>query len=377
MTTYPTTIDTYTHPNPNDPRSGTTSLSTFHGNLQDAVTAIETKVGANSSVDNTSFDYKLSGVTTGDKAVSKTGTETLSSKTLTAPKINIGSDVQGDMYYRDSGGLFQRLPAGANGTIISYTGGLPVVIPNPAASNGSTTALGVYQEATQAQVDAKTQVGSTGADLTVNPSTLRATKYNDGVTDTGSSTAYAIAPSPVITAYANEQEFTWKAVNTNTTTTPTLNVNSLGAKTIINPDGSALRPGQIPASGIMKTVYDGTNMQLVSANAPSKYSSGKFGSTATTIAHNLGIVPKFVRVTGTMIPDTGSSTCFCIGTYDGTNTNTVGLSFGALQSSTTNIVVIQHAAGSTTTATITFDATNLTFAFTGANGGNYLWEAFA
>lgn len=176
-TTFPTTIDSYTHPNPNDPRSGSTSLSTFHGNLQDAITALETKVGINSSSDNTSQDYKLSGVTTGDKAVSKTGTETLTNKTLTAPKINIGSDATGDMYYRDSGGLFQRLAAGADGTIISYSGGLPTAIPNPSASNASTSVKGVVQEATTAQINAGTATGSTGAILVVTPDQLLASQY--------------------------------------------------------------------------------------------------------------------------------------------------------------------------------------------------------
>ena len=103
-TSYPGAIDSYTHPQPNDPRSGGTSLSTYHSNLQDAIVALQTKVGADSSAVTSSHDYKLSGVTGTDKAVSKTGTETLTNKTLTAPKINIGSDASGDTYYRDGSG---------------------------------------------------------------------------------------------------------------------------------------------------------------------------------------------------------------------------------------------------------------------------------
>lgn len=44
-----------------------------------------TKVGADSSAVNTTHDYKLSGVTGSDKAVSKTGTETLTNKIITSP----------------------------------------------------------------------------------------------------------------------------------------------------------------------------------------------------------------------------------------------------------------------------------------------------
>ena len=61
---------------------------TVVNNMSAEIIALETKVGINNSADNTSFDYKLSGIATGDKAVSKTGTETLTNKTLTSPTIN-------------------------------------------------------------------------------------------------------------------------------------------------------------------------------------------------------------------------------------------------------------------------------------------------
>lgn len=171
-TNFPGAIDTFTHPNPNDPRSGTTSLSTEFSTVQDAISALETKVGANSSLDTTSVDFKLSGIPTTDKAVSKTGTETLSSKTLTAPKINVGGDATGDVYYRDAGGLFQRLAAGATSTILSMVSGLPSWIPNPAASNASTTVKGVVEIATAAEITAGTAIGGTGAELVVTPDQL-------------------------------------------------------------------------------------------------------------------------------------------------------------------------------------------------------------
>lgn len=68
-------------------------------------------------------------------------------------------------------------------------------------------------------------------------------------TDTGTATAYAIAPVPGVTQYNAGQVFIFKATHANTGTTPTLNVNSLGAGTITNLDGSALAIGDIPLNG--------------------------------------------------------------------------------------------------------------------------------
>ncbi len=49
-----------------------------------------------------------------DSAVVATlvGIQTLTNKTLTSPKINVGSDATGDMYYRNVSGILTRLPIG-------------------------------------------------------------------------------------------------------------------------------------------------------------------------------------------------------------------------------------------------------------------------
>lgn len=60
-----------------------------------------------------------------DGAVTLTAAQTLTNKTLTAPIINIGSDATGDIYYRDSGGQFQRLPVGSNGNVLTLASGIP------------------------------------------------------------------------------------------------------------------------------------------------------------------------------------------------------------------------------------------------------------
>jgi len=262
-TTYPTSIDTPTNPLATDGLSSVPHHSQ-HSFENDAIVALETKVGADGSAVTSTHDYKLSGVTGSDKAVSKTGIETLTQKTLTSPKINVGSDATGDMYYRDSGGAFVRLPAGTDGQIISYLSGLPTTIANPAASDASTSVKGVVEEATQAEVDAGTSGGGTSAPLFINPSNLRARLLNTGVLDTGTTNAYVITPSPAITAYATYQEFTFKAASTNTGAS-TINVSGLGTKTIKRMDGLDVKAGDIVSGRMYKIVYDGTNFELISA----------------------------------------------------------------------------------------------------------------
>lgn len=199
--TYPTTIDSPTNPSPSNPRNSP-SLAGLITDLQTAVVALETKVGANSSAVAASVDFKLSGVSTAgsDKAASLAGTENLSNKTLTAPKVNIGSDATGDIYYRDAGGLFQRLPIGAASTILSVdpTNTIPSWIPNPSASNASTSVKGVGQIATTADITAGTSLGTTGAILLVPASAVGSPGANKLV-QYNSSGQYPAADGSLIT----------------------------------------------------------------------------------------------------------------------------------------------------------------------------------
>lgn len=131
------------------------------------------------------------------------------------------------------------------------------------APNASSTVKGIVQEATQAQVLAKTAAGSTGAELYINPATLASTLTSDYKVDTGSANAYAIAPAPAITAYTVGQIFSFKAVNANTTTS-TLNVNGLGTQTIKNTKGNNLVANDIQAGQLVVVGYDGTNFIMLS-----------------------------------------------------------------------------------------------------------------
>jgi hypothetical protein len=80
---------------------------------------------------------------------------------------------------------------------------------------------------------------------------------NGTLVTAGSSNAYTLAPNRTVTAYEAGLKFTFEANHTSTSTTPTLNVSSLGAKTITNQEGDALTVGDIVSGGIYSVTYDG------------------------------------------------------------------------------------------------------------------------
>ena len=112
---------------------------THHTNEDDTIEALQDKVGADGSAVTTSHDYKLGEVTGSDKAVGKTATQTLTNKTLTSPKINVGSDATGDLLYRDSGGSLVRLAIGVAGQILQVVAGVPSWVTNPTIANTPTS----------------------------------------------------------------------------------------------------------------------------------------------------------------------------------------------------------------------------------------------
>lgn len=91
--------------------------------------------------------------------------------------------------------------------------------------------------------------------------------------DAGSNDTYVITLSPAPSAYATGQVFHFKA-NTANTGACTLNVNSLGAKTIKKNNDQDLADNDIEAGQIVSVVYDGTNFQMQSQVANSSSSGG-------------------------------------------------------------------------------------------------------
>lgn len=266
---FPTTLDSFANPVGTDLLENANNALDHdrqHSDANDAIEALEAKVGINGSAVTSTHDYKLSSIPDGQKALSSgTSTQSITGLTLVNPIFTLGSDATGDMFYRNSGGAIARLPIGTAGQIIqTSSGGIPEWISNPAAADASTTTKGVVELNTQSEFDAGTSTGGTGAKLVVTPDTVRARMVNSYVADTGSANTYAIAPSPSITSYSAGQEFTFKVSNANTSSS-TLNVNSLGAKNIYKFGSETLASGDLPANSIQTVVYDGTQFQLIGA----------------------------------------------------------------------------------------------------------------
>lgn len=78
---------------------------------------------------------------------------------------------------------------------------------------------------------------------------------------TGTDT-YTATLSPAPTAYVTGQTFRVKIPNSNTVTSPTINFNGLGAKTIVGTGSMALPIGLLIPNGDYTFAYDGTNFVL-------------------------------------------------------------------------------------------------------------------
>ena len=75
-------------------------------------------------------------------------------------------------------------------------------------------------------------------------------------TTTGSSNAYVLAAARVVTAYAAGDSYMIKANHTCTSAGSTLNIDSVGAKSIVTPAGAALGAGDITSGGIYIVAYE-------------------------------------------------------------------------------------------------------------------------
>lgn len=100
------------------------------------------------------------------------------------------------------------------------------------------------------------------------------------VTATGTNT-YVATASPVPSAYSEGQRFNIKFTNANTGAS-TINLNSLGAVSIVKNGTEALESGDISAGQILLIQYDGTNMQIV---------GGVDGVDAIPIAEDVAFTP--------------------------------------------------------------------------------------
>jgi len=126
--------------------------------------------------------------------------------------------------------------------------------------------------------------------------------------DAGSTDAYACNLVPAITTYITGSAYTFKA-NTANTGAATLNLNSLGAKTIVKVVGgitTTLADNDIRAGQFVNVIYDGTNMQMQSTLGSG---GGDFSSnTATSVDSEVVLFSGAAGKTGKRATGTGLAT---------------------------------------------------------------------
>jgi len=213
---------------------------------------------------------------------------------------------------------------------------------------------------------------------------------NYGTSTTGNDTYVVTLPFAPVALY-NGFEF-WMKPDTANTGAATVNVNGLGATSILRPDGSALADGDIAANGSVHLVYNSTAAAFLIASPLTPVF--KMGTTTydmstasgvQNIAHGLGKIPKRIRLNGWYVPGSNQSAARCDLSYNGTTaaglyetsvvlSNTSGVA-------TTTSFVIAKGGGGDQTAVVTMDATNiiLTWTKTGTPTGTLqiAWEAQA
>lgn len=82
------------------------------------------------------------------------------------------------------------------------------------------------------------------------------------ITAGGTADALTLTYTTAPAALVNGMRFQFMSASVNATTTPSLDINGLGAKTITEVDGSALSPGQLLADQIVTVVYNSATLEF-------------------------------------------------------------------------------------------------------------------
>tara|TARA_R110000744_G_scaffold144157_7_gene256226 strand:+ start:1642 stop:2709 length:1068 start_codon:yes stop_codon:yes gene_type:complete len=146
-------------------------------------------------------------------------------------------------------------------------------------------------------------VGTAATD-SVSLAQVQAGAFGYVASDSGSSNAYVIAPSPAITGFAAGQKFAFLAANVSSGAS-TLNVSGLGVKNVYY-QNAAISGAMIKAGALILVVYDGTQFQMLSPadtylSGTVAIASGGTGATsaaaaATALGVGTGNSPQFTAV---------------------------------------------------------------------------------
>ena len=293
---YPTSLDNFPNPTSTDllaNATGALAHDNQHSNVNDAVEALEAKVGINGSADTTSHDYKLSEVTSTDKAVGKTATQTLTNKTLTSPTIT-GATMSGSTLTTTS----------VNGVTLSTSDGTTTYLRGDGTYNTPTAGDASYS--VKGSVQGLTDADTSG--LTLSSGVI---SVNSGTTANKILKLDASAKIPAV----DGSQLTNVILFTNGTTTKNA-ADASATQTIAHglgrtpkqikitawqtgPNANGLSPQWVQAY----TVYNGTTQSSMSINGTS--------STASTITTAFRLA--------TSTGDASSNYSTGVTTFDGTN----------------------------------------------------------
>jgi hypothetical protein len=233
------------------------------------------------------------------------------------------------------------------------------------APDMSTSVKGIAQEATQAQIDAGTQTGSTGAQLAVNPKYLKDSIYYTQLPSSDQKAALAGTGTPsAANKFVTADTDALKQTLANLDTTVTLG----GSDT------------KYPSQNAVKTYVD---------NTPASYKNGattydiSTASGTQTIAHGLGRTPKMVRIRALFAAVSlaaGGAQFISETVYNGTTQSSqsvYGSNTNVLTADGTNFRLGTDISGPNTnyaTGVITVDGTNINIAWTKTSSATGVYQ---
>lgn len=124
--------------------------------------------------------------------------------------------------------------------------------------------------------------------------------YNDlngSLSAGGSADAYTVTLNAGYSAYFDGMMFACTIPAVNGTTTPTINVNGIGAQTILNAAGDAVGVGDLRAGQVFMFLHDGTNPRVLGPVGQQKLAKGADVASATALS--LGDDGNYFDITGT------------------------------------------------------------------------------
>lgn len=175
--------------------------------------------------------------------------------------------------------------------------------------------------------------------------------------DGGAADAYTLTPANALVAYSSKMLIEFTPIATNLTTTPTLNISALGAKTIKSVSNAALLAGDLVLGTPTVLIYDGTNVRLI---GPTKNYVDQLVLSGVLPAQSLG----FMRSDGAAAGFTQTHTGYAQNEVKGADI--VAASTINLTTATGNFVHVTGSGQNISTITIPLGATR-TVIFDGAN----------